>query len=66
MEIYAKQESIEFFKWYAMKMHGFIIYIKDIRPQVTSQEIEEKLSEFEGKPFDKLYELFQKEKLINV
>jgi hypothetical protein len=55
---YAEQQSIEFFKWYASKMHGFFIYIQDIRPQVTSHEIEEKIAEFEGKPFATLYQLF--------
>ena len=58
MEIYARNRSIEMLKWYAIKMVGFIEYIKDIRPIVTSNEIEEKIKEFEGQTFEKLYELF--------
>ncbi len=58
MEVYAKQESIEFFKWYVLKMIAFIVYLKDIKPIVTSQEVEEKLLEFEGQSIERLYELY--------
>ncbi len=58
MDEYAREEAIAFFKWYGVKMMGFIEYIKDIRPVVTSNEIEEKIAEFEGQTFDNLYNLF--------
>jgi len=57
-EIKSRERAIALFKWYAAKMVGFIEYIKDIRPTVTSNEIEEKLKEFEGQSFDNLYNLF--------
>lgn len=66
MQEYADQQSriaaIDFFKWYGVKMVGFIEYIKDIRPTVTSDEIEEKIKEFEGKSFDDLFTLYLEEK----
>lgn len=58
MDKWAKIQAIEFFKWYGVKMMGFIDYIKDTRPMVESLEIEEKIKEFEGKDFGTLYELF--------
>lgn len=58
MDIWAKEQSISFFKWYGSKMTVFIEYIKDIRPSVTSNEIEEKIKEFEGKSLEDLYKLF--------
>ena len=57
-EDFAKQEAIGFFKWYGVKMVGFIEYIKDIRPTVTSDEIEEKMKEFEGQSFENLHALY--------
>lgn len=62
MDIWGKQEAIEFFIWYGSKMAGFIQYINDIRPRVRSEEIEEKIVEFEGQSIEKLYELYQKSK----
>lgn len=62
MDEYTKQESIGFFKWYAIKMVTLLAYIKDIRPLVTSNAIEEKIEEFEGKSFDVLYSLYLKSK----
>lgn len=59
---YAKQEAIEFFKWYAIKMVTLLAYIKDIRPLVASNEMEEKIEEVEGKSFDVLYSLYLKSK----
>lgn len=58
MEQYSRIQSISFFKWYGVKMAGFMEYIKDIRPTVISDEIEEKIKEFEGKDFETLYNLF--------
>lgn len=58
MDQYARQQAIEFFKWYGVKMAVFVEYIKDIRPLVTSKEIEEKIKEFDGKSFEELYNLF--------
>jgi hypothetical protein len=59
-EIKSRERAIAFFKWYGVKMMGFIEYIKDIRPVVTSNEIEEKIAEFEGQTIDNLYNLFCK------
>lgn len=61
MDIHAEQVAIEFFKWYALKMVGFIEYLNKVKPMVTSNEIEEKLIEFEGKSFIELFQLFKKE-----
>ena len=58
MDEYAQHKAIAFLSWYAIKMIGFIEYLKDVKPQVTSNEIEEKLAEFEGKPISELYEIF--------
>lgn len=66
MDEYAKQQSIDFFKWYVDKMTFFLEYIKDIRPSVTSNEVEEKIKEFEGKDFDTLYNLFLQSQTPNV
>ncbi len=55
---YARQVSIAFFKWYGVKMATFIEYITKVKPLVESQEIEEKIKEFEGKTFDELYDIF--------
>lgn len=55
---YAKQQSIAFFQWYGVKMVGFIEYITKVKPMVTSEEIEEKMKEFEGQTFENLYSLF--------
>lgn len=63
LEEYARIKSIEFFKWYAIKITGLIEYIQDIRPRVRSEEVEAKIVEFEGQPLEKLYELFQKSSL---
>jgi len=55
----AKQQSISFFKWYAIKMTGFVDYITKVKPIVKSEEIEQRLIEFEGATFEKLYQLFE-------
>lgn len=55
---YAKQQSIAFFQWYGVKMVGFIEYITKVKPIATSEEIEEKIMEFEGQSFENLYSLF--------
>lgn len=60
----AKQEAIEFFKWYGIKWAGFIHYLTQIKQQVTSNEIEEKLHEFEGQTIENLYAQYQKSKSI--
>lgn len=60
MDEYAKQVSIEFFKWYGVKMMGFMHYLIDIRATVTSDEIEEKIREHEGKSIEELYNQFIK------
>ena len=62
MDEYAKQEAIDFFKWYGVKMATFIEYITKIKPIVESNEIEEKIIEFEGKSIQELYELYLKSK----
>lgn len=58
MDEYAKQIAIGFLTWYGVKMSGFIQYIKDIRPIVISNEIEEKVKEFEGKPIEELFNIY--------
>lgn len=65
MDEYARIDAIAFLKWYAEKMLGFIEYLRDIKPIVTSNEIEEKLLEFEGKDFNTLYELYSQSKNTN-
>ena len=62
---YAKQESIDFFKWYGLKISGFIEYITKVKPLVVSQEIENAMAKFEGKTFEQLFELYLKSKQIN-
>lgn len=62
MDLYAKEISIGFMKWYGVKMIGFIIYLKEVKPNVTSSEIEEKMKEFEGKTYEELFNIYLKEK----
>jgi hypothetical protein len=62
MDMWAKQESIEFFKWNALKVDGYIKYIDQIKPLVTSNEIEMALSIFEGSTLEERYELYQQSK----
>lgn len=58
MSEYAKEVAKDFFIWYGVKTVGLLEYIKDIRPIVTSNEMEEKIKEFEGKTFDELFNLY--------
>ena len=62
MDEWAKLNAIEFFKWYGVKMASFMAYITKVRPIMKSEEIEERIQEFEGQTFEKLYELFLKSK----
>ncbi len=62
MDEWAKIEAIEFFKWYGIKFSGLIEYITKIKPLVKSEEIEEKILEFEGQSIERLYELYQQSK----
>jgi hypothetical protein len=63
MDEYAKQQSIAFFKWYVLKSVTFVSYLESVKPIVTSNEIEEKLKQFEGKSFDELYSQFISDQL---
>lgn len=54
----AKQQAIEFFKWYCNRMNGFVEYFTRIKPIVTSNEIEERIKEHEGSTFEELYSQF--------
>ncbi len=45
MDIFSRQEAIEFFIWYGVKMMGLLHYVLDIRATITSQELEEKIIE---------------------
>lgn len=60
MDMWAEQVAIRFFSWYILKMTGFLEYLRDIKPIVTSNEIEENLINFEGKSFKELYQLYLK------
>jgi hypothetical protein len=62
MDKWAEQQSIEFFKWYALKSVSLITYLLEIKPLVRSEELESKIEEFEGKPIADLYALFLKSK----
>ena len=62
MDEYAKQKAVGFFKWYGVKMMDFLFYLKKVKPQVTSNEIEEKLAEFEGQTIENLYQLYLQSK----
>lgn len=62
MSEYAKEVAIDFFKWYALKMLSFIEYIIDVKPIVRSEELENKMVEFEGKTFEELFEKYLSEK----
>ncbi len=55
---YAKKQAVGFLIWYANKMIGFLDYIRTVKPLVSSNEIEEKLAQFEGKPVEELYEQY--------
>jgi len=61
---YAKQDAIGFFIWYGVKIINLVDYVQKLKIGlgITSNELEEKILEFEGKPIDELYTLYQKEK----
>lgn len=65
MDEYAKQQSIAFLKWYNLKIVGFIEYLTKVKPIVKSEEIEERLLEFEGQTFDNLYAQFAEHQSLN-
>lgn len=58
MDEYAKEIAIGFFKWYATRLLNFLHYIKDIRPLVESQELEEKIKEHEGQSIEQLFQSY--------
>ena len=62
MDEYSKQEAVNFFIWYGVKMMGLLHYVLDIRATITSQELEEKIIEHEGKSVAELYDLFLESK----
>jgi hypothetical protein len=59
-----KQDAIEFFKWNALKVDGYVKYIEQIKPLVTSNEIEEALNIFEGSTLEERYELYLQSKIV--
>lgn len=61
-----KQDAIEFFKWNALKIDSYIKYIEQIKPLVTSNEIEEILNTFEGSTLEERYELYVQSKSLVV
>jgi hypothetical protein len=61
-----KQDAIEFFKWNALKVDGYVKYIEQIKPLVTSNEIEEALNTFEGATLQERYELYLQSKSLVV
>lgn len=61
IDIARKEGALDFFKWYIMKMNNFIFYFREVWPLTTSEEIENKITEFEGQTLDNLYAIFQKE-----
>lgn len=58
MDEYAKQQSIDFFKWYGVKMASFLEYLTTVKPICRSEEIEEAMSRHEGATFEQLYAQF--------
>lgn len=61
-----KQDAIEFFRWNALKVDGYVKYIEQIKPLVTSNEIEEALNTFEGSTLEERYELYLQSKSMVV
>ncbi len=57
-----KNDAIEFFKWNALKVDGYVKYIEQIKPLVTSNEIDEALNTFEGSTLEERYELYLQSK----
>jgi hypothetical protein len=63
---FVKEDAIEFFKWNALKVDGYVQYIEKIKPLVTSNEIEEALNTFEGSTLEERYELYLQSKSLVV
>lgn len=62
---YAALHAKDFLEWYSLKMVGFVEYLTKVKPIVKSEEIEERLLEFEGQTFDNLYAQFIEHQSLN-
>lgn len=58
MDEYAKQQAVDFFKWYGLKMASFLEYLTKIKSITESKEIEEAIKNHEGATFEQLYNQF--------
>lgn len=62
MEIFAKQESIEFFKWNAAKAAEYINYITRVSKSEGNSEYEKELDIFENSTIEQRYNLFTEQR----
>jgi hypothetical protein len=64
-----KESSVEFFKWYGVKMMEFLEYFKrkleNQIPYSIPDAYDKYIEEFEGQTLDNLYEIFLKSQSIN-
>lgn len=58
MDEYAKQQSVDFFKWYGTRMASLTKYICEIRPIAEDKKMEEIILKHEGATLDQLYSQF--------
>lgn len=58
MDEYAKQQSVDFFKWYGTRMASLIKYICEVRPIAEDKKMEEIILKHEGATLDQLYSQF--------
>jgi len=63
MDEYAKQEAIEFFKWNAASIKGYVDYI--MRERDGDVDLEEALSKFENSTIEERYNLYLQHKTNN-
>jgi mannitol-1-phosphate/altronate dehydrogenase len=62
---YAKQEAIEFFKWNAASVKGYVDYIMRARESGSHAQLEKELNKFESGTLDQRYELYLQHKTNN-
>lgn len=62
MDIYAKQEAIEFMKFNAREIAKYLNYCKRVQEAVTDEEIEKALNTFENANIEARYQLYLQSK----
>ena len=62
MDEYAKQEAIEFFKWNAASVKGYVDYIMRARESESDEQLQSNLDKFETATLEERYNLYVQSK----